>query len=199
MVPPDENAWDAWSPTQLASKLKDLETDWYVVGGWALDLWHGSQQREHDDLEFAVSPQNAATTAAHLSELTFFEANAGELLSSDLGPDVSESSWQFWGADLTAGQWRVDMMLERGTTRHWQYKRAPDLTQRRDHAVRISTDGIRYLAPANVLLFKAKYCREKDELDFEAALPRLSAQDRHTLHEWLTRYHPGHKWVHRLK
>ena len=39
IVPPNERAWDAWSPMQLAQKLNGVDAHWYVVGGWALDLW----------------------------------------------------------------------------------------------------------------------------------------------------------------
>jgi len=198
MMPPDETAWEPWTPDQLATKLMGVAVPWYVVGGWALDLWHGEHRRDHDDLEFAVSPESAAAVAAHLSELRFFEAKAGTLTAFDAWKHIPETAWQFWGADLSAERWRVDMMLERGTPSHWVYKRDPNIVQARAQAVRTSADGLRYLAPANVLLFKAKHCRAKDQDDFEAALPKLSAKDRACLREWLALAHPGHSWLHHL-
>ncbi|NSX56426.1 nucleotidyltransferase domain-containing protein [Parasulfitobacter algicola] len=198
MTPPDENAWDAWSPGQLAGKLSGLTANWYIVGGWAIDLWLGEQSRAHEDLEFATLPEDAPKIASHLAELTFYEARAGQFKNWDQSNPVDNNAWQFWGADLSAGRWRVDMMLERGTPELWRYKRQPLLEQSRNTAIQINSDGIRYLAPANVLLFKAKHCRAKDDHDFEAVLPTLLVNDRENLRAWLTSYHPSHKWLKRL-
>ena len=52
--PPPE-AWSmAWTPDQAARALEGVSAPWAVAGGWALDLWHGMQTREHEDLEIAV-------------------------------------------------------------------------------------------------------------------------------------------------
>jgi hypothetical protein len=61
--------------------------------------------------------------------------------------------------------------------------------------VRRNATGIPYLAPSLVLLFKAKHRREKDEADFQAALPWLGAQKKAELRGWLTAFHPGHAWI----
>ena len=46
-----------------------------------------------------------------------------------------------------------------------------------------------------MLLFKAKDARPKDESDLAAVLPRLSAERRHLLAEWIALVHPGHFWL----
>jgi hypothetical protein len=51
---PDQEAWNAWHPQELARRLDRVDRPWCVVGGWALDLWHGRVTREHHDLEFTV-------------------------------------------------------------------------------------------------------------------------------------------------
>lgn len=61
--------------------------------------------------------------------------------------------------------------------------------------VHVSADGIPYLAPEAVLLFKAKYRRDKDETDFARALPKLNAAQRRWLRGCLTQTHPGHAWL----
>ena len=50
------------------------------------------------------------------------------------------------------------------------------------------------LAPEIQLLFKAKYNRPKDRLDFERAITRFGAMQRKWLAEALTQYHAGHPW-----
>jgi hypothetical protein len=199
MSPPHDNAWEAWTPAQLWRRLQGLAIDWYVVGGWALDLHLGVQSRAHDDLEFAVSPQGACRVAERLGELAFFAVRQGKFTPWSEADPIPDDLWQIWGADPESGVWRVDMMMERGTRERWVYKRNATIGQPRSEAIRTTAQGIRYLAPANVLLFKAKHHRPKDEQDFQAALPGLTQKEREDLACWLDITHPGHVWIEALR
>jgi len=198
MQPPADDAWEPWSPEHLFARLAGSDGDWYVVGGWALDLWHGEPTRPHEDLEFAVLACQSGHYRRHLSELEFFAANDGTLAHLPLAQHLPEDVWQQWGADMTAGRWRIDMMVDRGAPDLWIYKLDPSLSMPRVEAIRSTACGIRYLAPHLVLLFKAKHAREKDEQDFRNALPRLGASERSLLCRWLELFHPGHSWVQAL-
>ena len=59
----------------------------------------------------------------------------------------------------------------------------------------MSADGIPYLKPEICLLFKAKAVRDKDRVDFEAALTWMSPAQRTWLHTALERVHPDHEWI----
>ena len=199
MKPLPEEAWRAWSPDELSVRLRDSMASWYVVGGWALDLWHGHQTRVHEDLEFAVLPDQIDDCRELLWDLEFFVARDGELFHLSRTAAPPADLWQLWAADMTNGCWRADMMIERGTGETWIYKRDPQLQLPRASAVRRNSAGIPYLAPALVLLFKAKHRREKDEEDFRAALPCLETQEREALRNWLDTLHPNHDWIDRLR
>jgi hypothetical protein len=56
-------------------------------------------------------------------------------------------------------------------------------------------EGIPYLAPEFVLLFKAKATRDKDQADFEATAPLMTRRQRETLGALLERVHSGHPWL----
>lgn len=105
---------------------------------------------------------------------------------------------QVWCEDVAAGCWRVDMMLEAGTPQTWVYKRDPSIRRPREEAVRMTAHGIPFLAPEAVLLFKAKYRRDKDEADFIRALPKLDGKERRWLRAAIARAHPGHAWLEAL-
>jgi hypothetical protein len=195
MEPFAETAWQAWSPDDLYVRLHGLGLDWYVAGGWALDLWHGRQTRAHEDLECVVLANQLETARKALSELEFFTASAGRLTHLPKAAPVPDDVWQAWGAEVRARCWRVDMMVERGTKEHWVYKRDPTFTLPRAAAVRQNERGMPYLAPAIVLLFKARHARDKDQQDFLAALPRLEREERADLGRWLSALHPGHPWL----
>ena len=58
-----------------------------------------------------------------------------------------------------------------------------------------SADGIPYLKPEGVLLYKAKAQRPKDDADFRDALGLMTLEARHWLREALLRAHPNHPWI----
>lgn len=192
--PVSEENWKPWFPSELAERLGQAPGAWYVVGGWALDLWHGSQTRDHEDLEFAVLSENVEQFRKALHGLDFFTAHEGVLdyLPATTSPPPHVS--QLWGLDSGSACWRVDMMIEQGSPSIWIYKRDPSICIPRADIIRRSETGIPYLAPPAVLLFKAKHCRAKDEADFERALPKLDAADKAMLRGWLDLVHPGHAW-----
>jgi hypothetical protein len=199
MQSPPDDAWEAWSPEELFARLGGADTDWYIVGGWALDLWHGEQTRSHEDLEFSVLACRAQRYRGALSDLEFFTARDGKLNHLPQIEPLPEDVWQLWGADIGAGRWRVDMMVDRGSPDVWVYKRDPSFTLPRTEAIRETAGGIRYLAPHIVLLFKAKHAREKDYWDFRNAVPRLESSEKSSLRRWLEVLHPGHAWIQDLR
>ena len=196
-TPAPDDDWSPFSSAELADRLGATRLTWYVVGGWALDLWHGQQTRPHADLEFAVLPGDIAWFRTALTGLAWFMAHAGQVRFLGAAEPPAQVS-QLWGLDPVTRRWRVDMMLERGTPSEWVYKRDPAIRAPRAAVIRRDAAGIPYLAPATVLLFKARHRRDKDEIDFAAALPRLQPSDRRQLRDWLTLAEPGHDWLGRL-
>jgi len=61
--------------------------------------------------------------------------------------------------------------------------------------IRYTREGIPYLAPELVLLFKAKHARPKDQADFDGTVPCMAPAQRETLSGLLARVHPGHPWL----
>lgn len=196
---PDQNAWSPWSPAELSQRLDGVSRPWCVVGGWALDLWQGSKTREHDDLEFTVLREDLGIFRRKLGDMEFYTVNDGtiEPLPADQHP--APEIFQIWCFDRPAGCWRTDMMIEPGTNDTWVYKRNPEITRPRIEIVSLTADGIPYLNPSAVLLFKAKHRRPKDEDDFARARPKLPLSERLWLRDCLERLHPGHDWVGALR
>jgi hypothetical protein len=77
----------------------------------------------------------------------------------------------------------------------WICRRAETIRLPYRDIIHHTRDGIPFLAPELVLLFKAKHARPKDQADFEAVLPYLSAAQRGRLAELLSRVHPEHDWL----
>jgi hypothetical protein len=81
-----------------------------------------------------------------------------------------------------AAGWALDLFRGRQTREHG------DIIQHTE-------DGIPYLAPELVLLFKAKHIRSKDQADFDESLPGMTPRPRGTLAGLLARVYPGHPWL----
>ncbi|NGN40718.1 amino acid transporter [Mesorhizobium sp. CGMCC 1.15528] len=192
------DAWRAWHPTELASCLSGVSRPWCIVGGWALDLWHGYQTRDHEDLEFTILREDLATFRQALKGLEFYTAGDGivEYLPTDAAPPATIS--QIWCQDVEQRCWRVDMMIEPGSPDSWVYKRDLAIARPRAEMVNMTSGGLPYLKPAAILLFKAKHMRSKDEIDFEKAVPKLEASERAWLKACLEITHPGHEWAQAL-
>lgn len=62
----------------------------------------------------------------------------------------------------------------------------------------VADDGIRYLLPEIVLAYKARLRREKDDPDFEAALPVLTVDGKAWMRGALEELAPDHHWLERL-
>lgn len=191
----DHDAWSAWHPAELAQRLAGCPEPWCVVGGWALDLWHGYQTRDHDDLEFTVLREDVRVFREVLKDMQFHAVGSGvvEYLPDDQEPPPA--IFQVWCHDVEARCWRVDMMIEPGTPDMWVYKRDTAIVRPRAEMIDRTADGVPYLKPAAILLFKAKYRRPKDEMDFEHALPKLEQQERAWLKACLSAVHPDHEWA----
>lgn len=195
---PDQEAWNAWQPAELARRLSDIRLPWCVVGGWALDLWHGARTREHGDLEFTILREDFGIFRQAFGDLAFYTAHAGVVEELPATRDAPSEVMQFWGFDRAAESWRIDMMIEPGTHALWAYKRDPSFKRPRAEMVMRTADGIPYLNPSAVLLFKARDRRPKDQQDFENALPKLPAIERAWLKDCLDALHPGHEWARAL-
>ncbi|WP_421913314.1 nucleotidyltransferase domain-containing protein [Mesorhizobium sp.] len=192
----DEDAWRPWHPTELAQRLGGLSKPWCIVGGWALDVWHGRQTRDHEDLEFTILREDFGTFRRLLKGMRFHTVASGVIkhLPARRSAEIS----QIWCGDIQERRWRVDMMIEPGTSDLWVYKRDASITRPRAEMVEVTPDGLPYLKPAAVLLFKAKYRRDKHELDFANALPKLVPSERAWLKGCLATAHPDHEWSKQL-
>jgi hypothetical protein len=100
--------------------------------------------------------------------------------------------------DVAAKAWRMDIFLEPGDRDAWIFRRDETISRPRSQMIAATADGVPYLKPEGVLLYKAKAARPKDEADFAACAPLLEPAARAWLRDALLRVHPLHSWIARL-
>lgn len=194
----DRDPWLPFQPSELRARLAHIARPWCVVGGWALDLWHGHVTRDHADIEFAILREDEPAFRDALHGLEFYRAHDGVLAPIVEEGPLPDGTRQIWCRDPAERCWRVDMMLEPGTPEIWVYRRAPQIRRPRTEMVATGANLVPYLKPAGVLLFKAKHPTDKDEQDFARAAPKLPPPERTWLKRALDIAHPGHDWAQML-
>ncbi|MFE6049223.1 nucleotidyltransferase domain-containing protein [Kitasatospora sp. NPDC056446] len=185
---------DAWRPEQLATRLDGISTTWCVAAGWALDLFRGEQSRPHGDLEIAVPAAGFPEIRDRFPEYVFDAVGSGRVWPG-VGTETLAATHQTWLRDPASGQFLFDVFREPHDGGTWICRRDESLRLSYDTIIERTADGIPYLVPELVLLFKAKATRPKDQADFDGVLPLLNQARRDVLSGWLQRVHPGHSWL----
>ncbi|WP_369211982.1 nucleotidyltransferase domain-containing protein [Streptomyces flavofungini] len=187
--------WSAcWTPSEIARQLAGVLTPWYVAAGWALDLFRGRQTRAHGDIEIGIPAAGFPEVRRRFPGYVFDAAGSGRIWE-DATPEVLAAVHQTWLRDPATGNYLLDVFREPHDGDIWICRRDERIRLPYSDIVHHTQDGIPYLAPELVLLFKAKHTRRKDQADFDATVPHLSTAQRETLAELLDRVHPGHPWT----
>lgn len=190
----DAAEWRPFRPAEAARRLDAVEAPWAVAAGWAIDLFVGRERREHEDLEVAIPAGAFQAVAERLGDLDFWVPAGGGTLVPLAAADLDESH-QTWALDAAANEWRIDVFREPSEDGEWVCRRDGRIRLPYDELIEHSAEGIPYVRPEVVLLFKAKQARPKDESDLAAVLPLLDPGRRRLLADWLELVHPEHFWL----
>jgi hypothetical protein len=173
-------------------EIGTTDVPWCVAGGWALELFIGTTVRSHEDLEVAIPSSRWPEFRPRLSKLEFFVAGSGELFALD--DAALDLHHQTWGRDA-GGRFRIDVFREPHDGDTWICRRDSTIRRRYSELIRRTGDGIPYMAPEVVLLFKAKNNLPKDRHDLEVAMPKMDDQSVAWLLDSLAVVHPDHDWL----
>jgi hypothetical protein len=195
---PGNDAWAPWHPNEAVKRLAGARVSWCVVGGWALDLWLRQQTRPHHDLEIAVLRRDFAPLRAHLTCFKCFVAAGGSVSALPAHSSPGPLQHQIWVLDEPAKAWRIDIFLEPGDNQTWIFRRDEALRRPRSQMIAVTAEGVPYLKPEGVLIYKAKGTRPKDEMDFNTCAPVMDAAARAWLKNAMVRLYPSHHWIERL-
>ena len=165
-----------------------------MAAGWALDLFRGRQTRAHGDIEIAIPAASFPEVRRRFPGYVFDAAGSGRIWENAT-PEVLAAVHQTWLRSPATGAYLLDVFREPHDGDTWICRRDERIRLPNRDLIHRTQDGIPYLAPELVLLFKAKHTRGKDRTDFETTVPHLSTAQRETLAELLARVHPGHPWL----
>lgn len=193
----DDPPWDPWTPQQVADRLAGTSSRWYVVAGWAIDLFQGRQTRAHEDIEIGVPAGDFSGIQSALPGFEFDVVGSGMRWPVDSA--AFDEHFQTWVRDPATDVYHLDVFRDPHDGDTWLCRRDTSIAMPYSQLIRRTPDGIPFMSPEVVLLFKAKHDRDKDRADRDRVLPLLSPAQLRWLRTRLAQVHPGHEWLEVLK
>ena len=189
-------AWAPLDPAGVAELLAGFGRPWWLVGGWAIEAFTGVP-REHEDVDLSLLACDVPALRLHLGDSWTPWSNDGGTLRplSARFPEPLNVESQVWIRRDAHSPWVVDLPITPDRDGLWTNKRLPGHVAPVDEVTWVADDGIRYLAPEIVLLFKSTLSRRKDHRDLRVTWPLLSEEQRDRLRDLVRSLDPEHPWL----
>ncbi len=179
---------------------------WWIGGGWAIDLWLGSQSRDHEDIEVCVLRRNQNVFRTYCAGWQFFTPRNDQWapMADDEVLAPPRFMLQFQQTSGTAVTVRgmpptFEFLLnDVAEDDQWIFLPEPSIHVPLDYVYGVSPSNVRVTMPEIILLHKALYVRSKDEHDFQRVRPHLNNEQRMWLVMQLARLRPEHAWLPQL-
>ena len=187
--------WQPLSVEQTARVFARFPARWWIAGARALDLYVGRELRPHGDTDVLVLRDDQELVRRHLAGWDVQIAHAGRFEPWLQNSWIELPRHGLWARRNFDGPWELQLLLGESDDGEWWYRRDARVRVALDEVGAQTADGIPYVRPEIILLFKSAHPEAKDEADFEAVLPELDAESRRRLVCWLP---SGHPWASRL-
>jgi hypothetical protein len=176
-----------------------VRVPWWIAGGYAIELAVGRPIREHVDIDVLLLRRDQLAVQDALAGWEWWAADPpGVLRSWKPGETLPAEVHDIWCKRAADRPWRIQVMLDESAGEYWVSRRNPRLRRPITALGRNNSDGIPYLEPEVQLFYKATAPRAKDETDFTAVLPHLSAEQRDWLRDALADSYGDHPWQRHL-
>ncbi len=190
---------EALSPSEAAELFRGAPFRWWVAGGWSTEL-ESVPRRFHEDLEIAVPHHDVPALREWLSDYHLWGTRPNGITYLVPGEPAPSEVEQLWLRRDAYSPWLMDLMLTPVEGDMWFYKRDHRVTRPLHEVIRVGSDGIPRQSPEVTLLYKARRRWARDEADFAAVVPGLSATDRQWLRDAIALTEPArHPWLDRLR
>ena len=197
---PDETNSNPLHPHEILSLLGNAPFQWWIAGGWSLDLFLGKQTRPHFDTDIAIARSEQSAAQKYLKEWEFFSSKRDE------NGDIVLRQWEteeilgyeypgVWARKSGKDLWRFEFLFHEISDQTWTFRYDDTVKHSFVKIGGVSPENIPYLLPEIALLYKAARLRDVDEGDFHKVLPYLNQTQRAQLLADLQKIEPEHPWL----
>ena len=184
---------------KVAALLRDMPCQWFVCGGWAIDLFLERVTRSHKDVDIAIARSDQFKVRAYLQQRGWQLEKAidGQLLP---WPDGERLAWPVhtvWCRNDAYEPDFIELLLNEIDEGQFRFRRDRSITRARERMCFKTSSGLAVLAPEIVLLYKSN-CPEEYDADFQHTVAALTAESRAWLRGALDKLFARHPWAARL-
>jgi len=202
--------WDAldigdynWSPLSVDEVKKELaafKPQWWIAGGWAIDLFLQKQTRNHEDIDILIQRDDQLELQNLLEDWDLWAADPpGTLKPWPKGEFLKKGLQDIWGRRTPKDPWQIQIMLFDAENGDWIFKRGESIRRSLKSVTVTTADGLKLLSPEVQLLYKSRAIRKKDQQDFDNVVEALSGEQKGWLKQALVKvYSNVHGWIDRL-
>ena len=197
---PPEHRWEPLGVDEVKQLFERVSAPWWIAGGHALDMYLGHETRAHADIDVAVLRRDQQAFREALGKWDVQIAHAGQFIPWKRGETINNPEHhEVWARETPDGPWRVELLFEESEGNRWMYRRDAHIGLNVADLGREGANGVPFIRPEVMLLYKSKSPRPVDETDFLYVLPRLDVAQRAWLLGALYTTDPSHRWIDRLK
>ncbi len=184
---------------RVAQLMATFPGTWFLIGGWAVDAWVGSQTRDHLDVDIGLFREDERAVFVHL--------RGWHMAAHDTPDAAHDDQWDGHALRFPAhvharkpGWPELDINFNERHGSRWIVNRRPRLTVSVDSAARENAWGLPVLVPKLILWHKGRaQIRPHDQQDFDSLLPRLDEAQREWLNRALAMVDARHPWLREIK
>ena len=186
-------------PLKIAFIMRDFKPDWFIAGGWAIDLFIGEQTRSHEDIEIAIFRKNQFELQNYLEKWDLRKAVNGELIEWKKDEFLELPIHEIHCFNENIEPKSFEVLLNESNAEKWVFRRNQNVTKPVSELYLLNNSGLKFLRPEVVLLYKSKNPRARDEQDFRTAFQHLDYDSKEWLKNALSISYSRHHWLESLK
>lgn len=188
-------------PLKVAKLMAGFKKPWFIAGGWATDLYLGQVTRVHEDIEIAILRCDQLELQSYLRDWEFKKVIPGPEMRTE---PWNESEWldlpvhEIHGRKAAGDPLNLEILLNESSGEEWRFRRNLKIVRPLSMIGLRSENGIPFLSPEVVLLYKAKNPTNNDQADLNNVRKVLDGKRRQWLKQAIQACHPGHPWINLL-
>lgn len=186
-------------PQNVRSLMRNFKPNWFIAGGWAIDLFIGKVTRQHEDIEIAIFRQDQLALQNYLNGWTLKKTENGVFSDWEKGAYLELPIHEIHCFNENSEPYLLEVLLNETNGKEWIFRRDKRITKPFSEIYLTSDSGVKFLCPEIVLLYKSKNPREKDEQDFQTVKKHLDIESKEWLKNALLVCHTEHHWLQGLK